>query len=245
MRIDFETDLDRGGFRLQLAWSFAGSALGVCGPSGSGKTTLLHLLAGLIRPRRGRLVLDGVTLGDSSTRVHVPPHRRRIGLVFQHGHLFQHLSVESNLRYGERLVPRGEARIPFAQVIELLELQPLLGRRPAGLSGGERQRVALGRALLAAPRLLLLDEPLASLDQRLKRQILPYLQRINRELQVPLIYVSHDLTELRLVTDQALILDQGRLLAQGSFEELRNHPEVYGMLMPPWSDLASVGIRPG
>ena len=245
MKLELEVELERGGFCLHLACRYEGAALGVFGPSGSGKTTLLHLLAGLVRPRRGRIVLDGVTLEDTAARLHVPPHRRRIGLVFQHGHLFQHFSVEGNLRYGERLVPAGQVRIPFAQVVELLELDALLERRPAGLSGGERQRVALGRALLAAPRLLLLDEPLASLDQRLKRQILPYLQRINRELLVPLIYVSHDLAELRLVTDQGLILEQGRLVAAGAYQNLLASPEISGLLTQTWSDLLTTGDERG
>ncbi|MBA3845342.1 MAG: ATP-binding cassette domain-containing protein [Planctomycetes bacterium] len=212
MAIELDVELVRGAFRLHLATRLAEPATGITGPSGSGKTTLLHLIAGLVRPTRGRITIDGEVMADSARRIHLPPHRRRIGLVFQHGRLLPHLTVEDNLRYGERLLAPGARRIAFADVVELLGIAPLIARRPAGLSGGERQRIALGRALLASPRLLLLDEPLASLDQRLKQQVLPGLDRVFRELRMPFLYVSHDLAEIRALVTDVRTIEHGEIV---------------------------------
>jgi molybdate transport system ATP-binding protein len=216
MAIDLDIDAVQGGFRLHIAARLADPMTGVTGPSGSGKTMLLHLIAGLIRPIRGRIVVAGEVLEDTAARIHVPTHRRRVGLVFQHGRLLPHLTVEGNLRYGERLLTSSDRRIAFTDVVELLEIGPLLARRPAGLSGGERQRVALGRALLASPRVLLLDEPLASLDQRLKQQVLPYLRRVLMELRIPFLYVSHDIAEIRSLTGEIVTIEEGRIVGRES-----------------------------
>ena len=212
MGLELDLDLRLGSFHLRLATNLAGPATGIAGASGSGKTTLLHLIAGLLRPDRGRIVLDGTVLDDTARGIHVPPHRRRIGLVFQHGRLFPHLGVAANLRYGERLLPPGQRRLAYAEVVSLLELGPFLARRTGGLSGGERQRVALGRALLASPRLLLLDEPLASLHAALKAQILPYLRRVRDELRMPFLYVSHDTDELAALCTAVLRLEHGAVV---------------------------------
>ncbi len=209
MAIDLDVELTRGAFRLKLAARLADPGTGITGPSGSGKTTLLHLIAGLVRPDRGRIAIDGEVLDDTVRHFHVPIHRRRIGLVFQHARLLPHLTVAGNLRYGERLLAPAARRIAFADVVELLELAPLLARRPAGLSGGERQRVALGRALLASPRLLLLDEPLASLDRRLKEAVLPGLDRVLRDLRIPFLYVSHDVVEIRRLCGDVMTVENG------------------------------------
>ncbi|HYE05943.1 MAG TPA: ATP-binding cassette domain-containing protein [Planctomycetota bacterium] len=214
MAIDLDVDVTRGAFALRIATRLAEPSTGITGPSGSGKTTLLHLIAGLVRPTRGRIAIDGDVLDDTARRIHVPPHRRRIGLVFQHGRLLPHLTVEGNLRYGERLLAAGARRIAFRDVVDLLDIAPLVARRIAGLSGGERQRVALGRALLASPRLLLLDEPLASLDQRLKEQVLPGLERVFRELRMPFLYVSHDVAETRALTGDVVAIEHGAMVAR-------------------------------
>ncbi len=230
-----------GGFRLRVVSTLAAPATGVFGPSGAGKTTLLQLIAGLVRPAVGRVVVDGEVLDDTAAGIHVPVHRRRIGVVFQHGRLLPHLSVDGNLRYGERLLAAAQRRIGYADVVALLALGPLLARRPATLSGGERQRVALGRALLASPRLLLLDEPLAGLDGGLKRQILPFLRRVHSALGIPTIHVSHDLGEVLQLTTDLLLLEGGAVVARGTVAQLAAQPEHLGRL----HDLGLVNALPG
>ncbi|MHB0935369.1 MAG: molybdenum ABC transporter ATP-binding protein [Armatimonadota bacterium] len=228
MKLELQVEYARPGFRLSADLQLEGNAAGVFGPSGAGKTTLLHLLSGLLRPQSGRIALDGEVLYDS--RIFVPAHHRHIGLVFQDARLFPHLNVEGNLRFGESLLPARERRIRFDEVVELLEIGPLLERRAHRLSGGERQRVALGRALLASPRLLLLDEPLSSLDRRLKAQILPYLRRVHRVLGVPLLIVSHDLGEILHLTDRLVVLDQGQVVGHGRYLDLAQDERAAGIL---------------
>lgn len=211
--LSFDLRYARGSFELEARADIAGGVTGICGPSGSGKSTLLLLIAGLLKPQAGHLRIDGDVLVDRAHRTFVPAWRRHFGLVFQDGQLFPHLSVRENLLYGHaRLAP--DARL-FAldTVLQLLEIGHLLERRPALLSGGERQRVALGRALLYSPRLLLLDEPLSSLDGRLKQQILPFLKRVRDETRIPMLYVSHSPAEVEFLADRVLRMDRGRLLA--------------------------------
>jgi len=206
-----------------LAAGFTAPADGVTalfGPSGCGKSTLLATVAGLLRPRAGRVVLDGLPLLDTARGVFVPPERRRCTVVFQDARLFPHLSVESNLRYGLRRAPRDATGPGVEEVVELLGLGGLLARRPAGLSGGERQRVALGRALLARPRLLLMDEPLAALDAPRRAEVLPFLARLREAARIPILYVTHALDEVDALADRLVLLEAGRVLAEGSVEAL-------------------------
>ncbi len=235
MILDIEASVRRASFTLAAQVRLDQPATDIFGPSGAGKSSLLHLICGLVRPDRGRVVLDGIVLDDAAAGIHVPTHRRRIGVVFQHGHLLPHLNVEGNLRYGERLVPMAvhrerDRRIAFADVVRLLDIGHLRDRRPRTLSGGERQRVALGRALLCSPRLLLLDEPLAALDQALKRQILPYLRRVREHFAIPILYVGHDLGELLHVCDHLLLIDRGAIMAQGSLVDLAKDPRLVSRL---------------
>lgn len=210
-----EVDLHyaRGTFELELAHRFGEGVTGICGPSGSGKSTLLALIAGLLLPRRGSIRYDGQTLVDRAQREFVPAHGRRFGLVFQDGQLFPHLTVRANLLYGWRGLLPEQRRFTLEGVSDLLEIGEFLERRPDQLSGGQRQRVALGRALLYSPRLLLLDEPLSSLDSRLKQQILPYLKRIRDETRLPMLYVSHSPDEVAYIADQVLNIDSGKLVS--------------------------------
>jgi molybdate transport system ATP-binding protein len=201
----------RGEFELRARAEFGTGVTGILGPSGCGKSTLLALIAGLLHPERGYIRLADEALVDTHQALFAPAWRRHMGLVFQDGLLFPHLSVRSNLRYGYRGLPPGERRLGFETVTDLLEITPLLERRPAQLSGGERQRVALGRALLYSPRLLLLDEPLASLDQRLKEQILPFLRRVKEEIGIPMIFVTHSQEEVDYLADHILPMTPGRL----------------------------------
>lgn len=231
--IAFELTVRRGAFTLEVQAEIGAGITGVVGPSGSGKSTLLAAIAGLLEPVRGRIVVAGVTLGDTTAGIAVPVHRRRIGLVFQDGLLFPHLDGAANLRYGERLLPPAERRVPFARVVELLRLQPLLTRRPASFSGGERQRLALGRALLASPRLLLLDEPLSAVDRPHRAEILPELAAVRDELAIPMLYVSHDLGEVLRLGERLLVLDQGRLVAHGSFDEVMAQRSAADLLVDP------------
>jgi molybdate transport system ATP-binding protein len=209
--IEFDFDLRRGTFQLQAQADLDLGATGVCGPSGSGKSTLLALLAGLLRPDRGRLAFRGEVLLDTATGVFVPPWRRHFALVFQDGQLFPHLTARENLLYGYRRRASTERRFEFGEILDLLEIGDLLDRRPAKLSGGQQQRVALGRALLYSPRVLLLDEPLASLDDRLREQILPFLLRVKRDTGIPMLYVTHAREEVEFLADRTLRMEQGRL----------------------------------
>ncbi|MFO1431981.1 MAG: molybdenum ABC transporter ATP-binding protein [Candidatus Competibacteraceae bacterium] len=212
--------LTQGKFTLQGGFELALPVAGVFGPSGAGKSTLLKAIAGLAQPHAGRIRLDGETLYDAEQRIHVPPQRRRIGIVFQDSRLFPHLTVRHNLLYGFKLLSPAQRRFSLPQIVDLLEIGPLLKRRPRYLSGGEQQRVALGRALLASPRLLLLDEPLASLDGGLKRQILPFLRRVRDELRLPMLYVSHALNEILALTSHLVVIDSGRIVGQGALPDL-------------------------
>ncbi len=214
---DFEFDLDvRCG----------GAATAVFGPSGSGKTSLLNMVAGLLRPEAGRVELDGEVLYDAETGIDLPPEARRLGCVFQQDLLFPHLSVGDNLRFGYDLLPAAQRRFEPGRIAELLEIGPLLDRRPRNLSGGEGQRVALGRALLASPRLLLMDEPLASLDQGLKSRIIPYLRHVRSDLGIPVLYVSHSAAEILELTREVIVLDRGRVVAHGDFFRIASDPRV-------------------
>jgi molybdate transport system ATP-binding protein len=207
-------------FALKADFDVTGSRTGVFGPSGSGKSTLMHLLAGMLKPDRGIIELDGRVLYDARRHLHVPSEKRRIGVVFQQALLFPHLSVRRNLMYGFRRIPAGERKIDPRSLIEILSLEHLLDRNVNRLSGGERQRVALGRTILACPRLILMDEPLTGLDQDLKYQIIPYLKKVPDEFDMPLMFISHSLREMRLMTDDVLVLDQGRLSGRLSSEAL-------------------------
>jgi molybdate transport system ATP-binding protein len=209
-----------GDFSINARFTSTGGVTALFGPSGAGKTTLANMIAGLIAPDRGRIALDGHALFDSSAGIDVPVHRRRIGYVFQEGRLFPHLSVAANLDYGRRM--HGLVRDPgeTERIIDLLNIGNLLDRRPGKLSGGERQRVAVGRALLMRPRLLVLDEPLASLDETRKREILPYLEKLRDDARVPMVYVSHNGGELTRLATSVVLIEAGRVAAVGGPELL-------------------------
>ncbi len=207
-------------FALELDLRLTVSATAVFGASGAGKTSLLELLAGLRHPASGAVVLDGEMLAGCAPRMFVPPHRRRIGYLRQDGALFPHLNVRQNLRYGFDLTKTAPRSVDLEKVIEVMEIGPLLDRAIHFLSAGEQQRVALARSLLAQPRLLLLDEPLASLDQPLKTRLLPYLQRIRDDFGTPLIYVTHDPTEIMNLCDEVIVLERGCCIARGTSAEL-------------------------
>jgi molybdate transport system ATP-binding protein len=220
MKLEVAVEKQLGAFFFAADFSVAGNRIGVFGPSGSGKSTLMHMLAGLLRPDRGFIRLDGEDLFDDAAGLNRPPEQRRIGVVFQQAHLFPHLSVRRNLLYGYRRLPRGGRRVDPDTLIEVLGLAPLLGRDVESLSGGERQRVALGRTVLSCPRLILLDEPLTGLDEGLKYQIIPYLKTVFAEFGIPLLFISHSLNEMRLMTDRVLEFAAGRLSGESSTDDL-------------------------
>ncbi len=203
----------RGEFSLHINTRMHARVTGLCGPSGAGKSTLLALVAGLQKPDAGRIVLDGRVLVDREGKIFLPPEQRQVGLVFQDAQLFPHLSVQDNLLYGFRRRQPAERRFGLEEIVALLEIGHLLERRPRLLSGGEKQRVALGRALLYSPRLLLLDEPLSSLDSSRKQQILPFLLRIRDELGMPMLYVSHVPEEVAYLAEAVWEISDGRCLA--------------------------------
>jgi molybdate transport system ATP-binding protein len=209
-----------GDFALDAAFVSEGGVTALFGPSGTGKTSVINMIAGLLRPDRGRIVLDGEVLFDEAKRIDVPAWKRHVGTVFQEGRLFPHMSIKHNLDYGRWMGGHKADAEAFAHVIELLDIGHLLDRRPGKLSGGERQRIAFGRALLMRPRLLLLDEPLASLDEARKQEILPYLERLRDDARVPMIYVSHDASEVKRIATRVVKLDGGRVVATGGVELL-------------------------
>jgi molybdate transport system ATP-binding protein len=218
LRVDVSKQL--GEFSLQASFASKGRVTGLFGASGAGKTSLINMIAGLLRPDRGTIAIDTETLDETADRVHVAAHRRRIGYVFQDARLFPHLDVRENLDYGRRMNRLADDAAQRVRVTDLLDIGSLLNRRPGQLSGGERQRVALGRALLAQPRLLLLDEPLGSLDEERKVEILPYLVRLRDEAGVPMVYVSHDAGEMRQLATSIVMLKRGRVIAFGGTEVL-------------------------
>ena len=209
-----------GGFTLDAAFDAPGGVTALFGPSGSGKSTILSVVAGLLRPQAGKVVLDGAVLLDTTAGTHVPAERRRCGVVFHEARLLPPLSVETNLRYGARRAPRDATGPGFEEVVDLLGIRPLLARRPRALSGGERQRVALGRALLSRPRLLLMDEPLAALDGPRKAEILPFIERLRDRAGLPILYVTHALDEVDRLADTLVLIEAGRVQATGTVEDL-------------------------
>jgi molybdate transport system ATP-binding protein len=212
--------LRRGDFELDMAFEIPGQGItAVFGESGCGKTTLLRCIAGLERAA-GKLVVNDVPWQDDAGGLFLAPHQRAIGYVFQEAGLFEHLDVRGNLQYGLQRIPVDQRRVRFDDVVAWFELQDLLGRSVDGLSGGERQRVAIGRALLTSPGLLLLDEPLASIDERRRREFMPYLDRLHRELSIPVLYVSHSYEETSRLADYLLLLDNGRCIADGPLFEM-------------------------
>jgi molybdate transport system ATP-binding protein len=213
--IRFDCALTRSDFSLDAAFSAERGITALFGPSGSGKSTIIRLIAGLDRPDRGRIAFDDDVVLDTSSGVSTPPHRRRVGLVFQDAQLLPHLTVRSNLSYGLWFTPRRLRRIDFNAVVDVLGIGRLMKRNVASLSGGERQRVGIGRAILTSPRLLLMDEPLASLDAPRKLEILPFIERLRDEFGIPIIYVSHSAEEVARLADRVILLEQGRAIAVG------------------------------
>jgi molybdate transport system ATP-binding protein len=204
-----------GSFLLEARFVSEGRLTAFFGRSGSGKTTLVNMIAGIVRPDRGRIVLDGTVLVDTKQRIYVPKYRRRVGYVFQEGRLFPHLTVRQNLLFGQWFTAKRERHIGLDQVLDLLGIAHLMDRRPGALSGGEKQRVAIGRALLTSPRVLLLDEPLASLDDSRKEEILPFIERLRDEADVPIVYVSHSISEVTRLATTVVVIQDGRIVAVG------------------------------
>ena len=206
MTLALDIRLEHGRFARTVQIESSARVVALTGPSGAGKTSVLNAIAGLLRPRDGRIAVDDRVLFEKTRRIDLPAHRRRIGYVFQDARLFPHLDVRRNLVYGRHA--RGDVQtFAFDQVVELLGIAPLLARRPANLSGGEAQRVAIGRALLSQPALLLLDEPLSALDQARREDLIPYLQRVRDDLSMPMLYVSHTLDDVRRIADEVHVLE--------------------------------------
>ena len=217
------------GFSLDCQATLGSEVTAIFGPSGSGKTTLLNCIAGLMSPDEGEIEVLGHTVFSSDRRTNVPPEKRRFGYVFQDGALFPHMSVRENIIYGYKLTPHRLRETDPEQLVELFQLSPLMDRSIANLSGGERQRVTLARALATSPELLLLDEPLASLDSSFQGTIITYLKRISRELSTPMVYVSHSISEVLALAGDALVLSKGSVVVQGKTSQVLAHPDVYRM----------------
>ena len=204
--LDIDIRLRRGRFERDVRIVEDARVLALAGPSGAGKTSVLNAIAGLVRPVSGRIVIDGRTLFDSTAGIDVPTHRRRIGYVFQDARLFPHRDVRGNLRYGRHGARRGPETFSLEAVVELLGIGALLDRRPANLSGGEAQRVAIGRALLSQPAILLFDEPLSALDQARREELIPWLQKVRDEVRLPMVYVSHTEDDVRRIAEAVHVL---------------------------------------
>jgi len=221
MSLDVDVDHRRGDFRISARFSAAPGLTALFGRSGSGKSTLVDIVGGLVKPNRGRVAIDGYVLVDVERGIFVPRHRRRIGYVFQDSRLFPHFNVRRNLLYGRWFNREaGGTAADLESVVDLLGIDHLLERRPASLSGGERQRVAIGRALLAHPKVLLMDEPLASLDDSRRAEILPYIERLRDEIGVPILYVSHSVTEVARLATTVVILTEGKVTAVGPVADI-------------------------
>jgi len=220
MEIRVAAEKRLGDFTLATDFAITGERIGLFGISGSGKSTLVGLLAGLHQPDRGEIFLDGECLFSSTNKINIPTERRRIAIVFQQPNLFPHLSVKSNLLYGFKRCAPEHRTIDFPTLVSVLKLESLLSRGVNNLSGGEKQRVALGRAVLANPRLLIMDEPLSALDDTLKFQIIPYLRIVSEQFRVPYLFISHSLVEMRLMADDVLVVAKGSIIEQTTAEQL-------------------------
>jgi len=218
LRVDVQKNF--GSFSFAADFTVQGDATGVFGPSGSGKSTFVKLIAGLHQPDSGVIMIDGEALFDSSRRLNIPVEERRVGMVFQHPNLFPHLSVKRNLTYGYRRCSSQYRRIELSDLVDVLEIGHLLDRGVNNLSGGEKQRVSIGRTVLSNPRLLLMDEPLSALDDNLKYQIIAYLKSVSKRFEIPYLFISHSLKEMRLMSDQVLVVEDGRITDQTSIEQL-------------------------
>jgi molybdate transport system ATP-binding protein len=227
MKLDIALTKRLEQFTLDVAFHSTAPVLGLFGRSGSGKTTLVNCLAGIATPDRGRIVIDDTVLFDSKQGVNLPPEERRVGYVFQDALLFPHLNVEGNLHYGARLNKHAGAVMPAQDIIRLLGLENLLSRRPAMLSGGEKQRVAIGRALLANPRILLMDEPLASLDGERRHEILSYIEMLRDQLPIAIVFVSHSVSEVTRLADDLVLLSEGKMMACGPVQEVMARLDLY------------------
>ena len=227
LEVDIEHRL--GAFELDVHFRSGRGLTALFGRSGAGKTSVVNAIAGLIRPARGCIVVGGSVLIDTERRIRTPAHRRRVGYVFQEDRLFPHLTVRQNLLFGRWFAPGFTPRARLDDVVDLLGIAALLDRRPARLSGGEKQRVAIGRALLASPRLLLMDEPLASLDAARKDEILPYIERLRDLAGVPIVYVSHAVAEVARLASTIVLISEGRVRAVGPLQEVMGRAELYPM----------------
>lgn len=233
-----------GDFELNVTFQFDGGLIALFGPSGAGKTTLVNAFAGLIAPDSGVIRISDVTVFDSSAAINLPPEKRHLGYVFQDARLFPHMSVEKNLRFGIKQIPDDERHIKWNDILKIMDLGKLLSRWPHTLSGGEKQRVAIGRALLASPQLLLMDEPLSSLDIKRKAEIFPFIERLRDQLNVPIVYVTHTVPEILRLADQVIVLDQGKLAAMGPVDQVLNRLEIQTGFEPsvfePISELGTI-----
>lgn len=227
MRLAIDITHRLGSFLLDARFETGGGLVALFGRSGSGKTSVVNTIAGLIRPQHGRIAVGDVTLVDTKRNIFVPRHHRRIGYVFQEGRLFPHLTVRQNLLYGHWFAPKADRRDGLDSIVELLGIGSLLDRRPERLSGGEKQRVAIGRALLSAPRLLLMDEPLASLDDARKAEILPYIERLRDHSRIPIIYVSHSVAEVSRLASTVVLLTEGKVAAAGPTSEIMQRLDLF------------------
>ncbi len=231
MNIDIKRK--QGNFNLEVCFKGAESGVtALYGASGAGKTSIVNMVAGLMRPDTGFITLNDLCVFDSTRGIDLPPERRRIGYVFQDGRLLPHLSVRSNLIYGMRRTPPPQRFVKFDPVVALLGIEHLLDRRPARLSGGEKQRVAIGRALLTSPTMLLMDEPLASLDAARKAEVLPFITQLGREFAIPILYVSHAMDEILNLATHMVMMEAGRVLACGDLEALFSRPDLQAHFGP-------------
>lgn len=236
MILDVDIRHEQGAFVLQARFQSDGKLTALFGPSGSGKTTIVNAIGGLVRPDHGRIVVQGRVLVDTRKNAFVPKHKRRIGYIFQEGRLFPHLNVRQNLLFGRWFTPMRERMANFDKMIDLLGIDHLLDRRPSTLSGGEKQRVAIGRALLADPQLLLMDEPLASLDEARKAEIYPYIERLRDDGDVPVVLVSHSVAEIARLATSVIVLSDGKVTASGPIAEILLHTNLFAQ-----SGLAEAG----
>jgi len=230
MSLDINVTLPRRNFTMELNLSIGNQLTGIYGHSGAGKTSLLHLIAGLEKPEHGIIKFNGRVLADPENKVFVSPRKRDIGIVFQDSRLFKTMSVRKNLLFGTLFSKSKRELVPFDEVVEMLELKHLLESKPALVSGGEARRVAIGRALLSSPKLLLLDEPFSAVDMSLRQQILPFIERVRKRLDIPILVISHDLPDLLKLTDKLILMKQGRVVGNGNFFDLLEQHDAYELI---------------